>query len=319
MGKALFLCLVVLAIFGPAIQASPDQSSRANRRLLVESKRIIFLGDSITYNGGYVANFEAWLKSLYPKREFDVINLGLPSETVSGLSEPNHAGGKFQRPNLFTRLDSVLSKSKPSLIFACYGMNCGIYQPFDEERFSAYKLGIENLKNKAEGAGAKIAFITPAPFDPHGKPHPYVEVLDKYSEWLVSRRDDGWMVIDLHSHMQTSLDEARKANPSFTYQKDSIHPKAEGHWVMTQPMLEWFGDTPSSQAVSISEVINLHKLPAAIYPLIQKRMILKRDAWLSYTGHERPGIAKGLPLDQANEASARITKKIKRLVKLSGQ
>ena len=168
----------------------------------------------------------------------------------------------------------ILSKSKPSLIFACYGMNCGIYQPFNQERFSAYKQGIEKLKNKAEATGAKIVFITPTPYDPHGKAHPYVEVLDKYSEWLVSRRDDGWMVIDLHSHMQTALDEAKKVNTSFTYQKDRVHPNTQGHWVMTQPILQWFGDTPSSRASSVTEVINLHKLPAGIKPLIQKRMEL---------------------------------------------
>ncbi|WP_347440738.1 GDSL-type esterase/lipase family protein [Rubritalea sp.] len=301
-----------------SLLAGASQDSTAHRKLLVQADRIVFLGDSITYNGGYVANFEVWLKSLYSRRNIDVVNLGLPLETVSGSSEIGHAGGKFSRSNLFTRLDSVLSKSKPSLIFACYGMNFGIYQPIDPARFSAYKQGIEKLKAKAEAFGATIIFITPASFAPHGMTSPYAESLDAYSNWLVSRRDDGWMVIDIHSHMQDALDKSRKEDPRFTYQKDRIHPNSEGHWVMTQPILKWFGDTPSSEASSALEVINLHKLPAGIELLIKTRMRLKRDAWLTHTGHSHPSMKDGLPLNKAQIEEKKLNKEINRLVKIAG-
>src|SRR2546426_9734607 len=76
-------------------------------------KRILFLGDSITYAGQYVDRFEMLLFTQYPERQFEVINCGLPSETVSGLSEPGHAGGKFPRPDLHERLGRVLTKVKP--------------------------------------------------------------------------------------------------------------------------------------------------------------------------------------------------------------
>src|ERR1044072_2610468 len=49
-------------------------------------QRIVFLGDSITYSGEYVDNFELFLFCRDPQRKFEVINAGLPSETVSGLS-----------------------------------------------------------------------------------------------------------------------------------------------------------------------------------------------------------------------------------------
>ena len=107
----LALQIILLCLLPTNLMAGTSQDSRAHRKLLVHADRIVFLGDSITYNGGYVANFETWLKSLYSRRNIDVINLGLPSETVSGLSEDGHAGGRFPRPDLFTRLDSVLSKS----------------------------------------------------------------------------------------------------------------------------------------------------------------------------------------------------------------
>ena len=86
-------------------------------------KRVVFLGDSITYGGGYVDILEAAFRSGSPERAVEFIDLGLPSETVSGLSEPGHAGGQFPRPTVHERLNRVLAKAKPDVVVACYGMN----------------------------------------------------------------------------------------------------------------------------------------------------------------------------------------------------
>ena len=61
-------------------------------------KRVVFLGDSITYSGQYIDYIEAVLVTRFPNQHYELIDLGLPSETVSGLSEPGHAGGQFERP-----------------------------------------------------------------------------------------------------------------------------------------------------------------------------------------------------------------------------
>ncbi|HEY2084126.1 MAG TPA: lipolytic enzyme, partial [Verrucomicrobiae bacterium] len=37
--------------------------------------RIVFLGDSITYAGGYVADVEAYYISRFPERHFEFINV----------------------------------------------------------------------------------------------------------------------------------------------------------------------------------------------------------------------------------------------------
>src|SRR5580698_7681201 len=66
--------------------------------------RVVFVGDSITYYGGYVDDIEAYVLIHNPNSDITFLNLGQSSETVSGLSEPGHAGGKFTRPDLHTRL-----------------------------------------------------------------------------------------------------------------------------------------------------------------------------------------------------------------------
>jgi lysophospholipase L1-like esterase len=241
-----------------------------------------------------------------------VLNLGLSSETVSGLSEKGHAGGRFPRPDLHTRLDRVLAKTKPDLILACYGMNCGLYRPVNKERFDAYKAGILKLKNKAEKSGAHIIFVTPPYYDDHGKTKlggfNYADTLATYSQWLVSQRENGWDVIDLNSEMTRAIQARQVIDPKLTFQGDRIHPNAAGHQIMVQSLIDWFASTntaPTEQLIRQSEI------PAGLNSLVNQRMQILRDAWLSKTKHSRPGIKPGLPMPQAKKKVAKLTKKIK--------
>ena len=119
-----------------------------------------------------------------------------PKETVSGLSEPGHLKHGFPRPEVHERLDRTLKALKPDLVIACYGINCGIYMPLDEERFTKYKQGILRLKKKAEDSGAEIVFMTPPVFDKANPKFNYDDVMAAYAKWLVSKRVDDWRVID---------------------------------------------------------------------------------------------------------------------------
>src|SRR4051812_3066572 len=213
-----FLVTLVFGFFILQLSGAPGSPTVPN------AKRIVFLGDSITYSGEYVSRVEARLLLSEPKRDYEILNLGLPSETVSGLSEPGHAGGAFPRPNLHERLDRALQKFKPDLVLACYGMNDGIYYPFSEERFAAFTNGILRLREKVIAHGAAIIHITPPTFDAvplkgktlgPGLPEyrqpfeGYDSVLERYSEWLLEQRKNGWSVIDVHGPMKRFLAEMR--------------------------------------------------------------------------------------------------------------
>ena len=101
--------------------------------------RVLFLGDSITQNGRYVALLEAYLWAAYPRRDITVINAGLSSETVSGITEPVHPN---RRPNIHDRLDRTLQLADPDWVFVCYGMNDGIYHPVEPRIVQAYQQGL---------------------------------------------------------------------------------------------------------------------------------------------------------------------------------
>lgn len=127
-----------------------------------DAKRIVFLGDSITHAGHYIALVEAQLISATGNQSPELINLGLPSETCNGMSEPEHP---FPRPNVHERLDRALAKLNPDVVVACYGMNDGIYHPPSDKHFDAYSDGINKMIEKVHASGAKLILMTPPAFD----------------------------------------------------------------------------------------------------------------------------------------------------------
>ncbi|MCH5686318.1 hypothetical protein LWM68_19885 [Niabella sp. W65] len=67
-------------------------------------KRIVFIGDSITSRGRYVSDIDVFLSMKYPYKQYELINLGVPGETVSGLPGPGHKDDSFSRLGLHARL-----------------------------------------------------------------------------------------------------------------------------------------------------------------------------------------------------------------------
>jgi len=278
-------------------------------------KRIVFVGNSITYVGYYVSCIDAYLRLQYPERDFEIINLGLPSETVSGLSESDHAGGKFPRPDLHERLDRILKKLKPDLVFACYGMNDGIYLSFDDKRFQKFQEGMKWMHKQLTRSGAHIIHITTPIYDER-KGNAYANVLDIYTDWLISQRyTNNWNVIDVHWPMKKYLEDQRLKDAVFKYAADGIHPDNVGHFIIAKQILLNLGETKLATATDMKDVLSGYKNGDSIFHLIEKEQAIKKDAYLTFTGHKRPGMNTGLPLPEAERQCADIEKQIQMLVK----
>ena len=306
----------------------PSASRGAEPPPLSGVRRVVFLGDSITYSGQYIEFLEAALRIKDPTLRCEFLDLGLPSETASGLSEPGHAGGKFPRPDLRERLDRVLSKARPDLVVACYGMNDGIYYPFGEDRFERYREGMGFLRGRVEAAGARIVHLTPPVFDPmpiKAKTLPaglaeyrqpfegYDEVLGRYSEWLLSMRAKGWDVVDVHGPMKKLLDEGRGRDPRFRLAGDGVHIDATGHWVIAREILAHWGISTAElkDASTAESFLANHPEGLEVLKLVRQKQAILKDAWLTDTGHVRPGMKPGLPLDQAGRKAGEIELEIR--------
>lgn len=312
----------LLALLLALVFAAP---LRAAEPFPTNVKRIVFLGDSITHGGQYVDDFELYLFCRFPDRKYEVINVGLSSETVSGLSEEGHAGGKFPRPDLHERLDRVLAQTKPNLVFTCYGMNCGIYLPLDEARFAKYREGTLWLREKVAAAGAQIIHLTPPSYQrldarlapgPDGKAPAtslggYNLVLDRYAEWLLEQRAKGWRVIDIHGPMNTAIESQRRTNPDFVFAKDGIHPNDDGHWLMAEQVVAGVVPQDAAWFTKLGEVLRTNPQGAELRKLVHERGRIIGDAYLSAAGHLRPGVKQGLPLAEADTKAAELENKIR--------
>ncbi len=267
--------------------------------------RIAFLGDSITYAGGWPTRVESALRGDSKFRDAEIVNFGLPSETASGLSEPGHAGGKFARPCIRERLARILTQYKPTLVIAAYGMNDGIYLPQNKERFDAFKKGMTQLKKDVEAAGARIIFVT-APLykaDIAGKQAPYDAVLDDYAGWLnKQQRGAAWSVIDIRPELKKDVAAKKKNDAKFVYAGDGIHPGEAGHAMIAEIVCDklW----PALKLSGKPQIASGNALAT-----LSKRNNLLKLAWLTKTGHARPGIPAGLPLDKAEKQAAALSEK----------
>lgn len=287
-------------------------SCAVNQAPVILDGRILFLGDSITQDGRYVSIIEYELFRHYPDSDVDVISIGLSSETVSGLTEPEHP---YPRPNAHERLGRALEAIKPKTVFACYGMNDGIYHPQNEDRLKAYQDGIHKLIEDVRATGARLIILTPPIFDAQvipektvsfdsetfGYPSPYEgynDVLADYADWLLSLDLPDVQVIDLNGPMLAYTKQQRVENPEFAFSGDGVHPQFVGHALMALQVLTGFGIFEETvDPRDYAEQLESEQL----YKRVQERRRMRSTAWLVDIGYIKPGKPKALPVEDAEE------------------
>ncbi|MEY4271294.1 MAG: hypothetical protein RL250_160 [Verrucomicrobiota bacterium] len=289
----LLACLLASAVLAVA------QSAEA-----LAGKRVLVLGDSITQGGTYVSFMDYFLQKSRPQLRFELYPLGLSSETLSGLSEAGHAGGKFPRPCLFERLGRTLETVKPEVVFACYGINDGIYQPLDEARFKAFQTGVNQLLDRCQAAGVKQVFlVTPPIYDFAAKAGEfnYDSVMTAYAAWEMQLKRPGLTVIDLH----TAMRKARDARAEI-FSRDRIHPGDDGHLLMARTILAGAG-------VPTPEVTAKEAMADPLFKAVDQLRKLRAARWMAHVGYTREKVVAPTSLGDAAEQVAKLQAKVDEL------
>jgi lysophospholipase L1-like esterase len=310
------LCsLAVLALASATVSAA---SAAAKTHGPVSPQRTLILGDSITQDGRWVSFLEYLLDRAGVASDWDVISIGLGSETVSGLSEPGHP---YPRPSVLERVDAALAAVRPAKVLVCYGMNDGIYHPPSPERRAAYLRGLTTLRDSVQAAGATLVLITPPLFDAvpiakrlakpdattFGYQAPYAEynaVLTEFADEALRLRGPGVDVIDLHRALLAELAERRRSDPAFTFSPDGVHPGALGHLVMARAIAPGLG-IAVAPAEAADELRRVEADPR--FTLIHQRRALRSEAWLPFVGYTRERAFKSGSVTAAEAVVARLT------------
>jgi len=222
--------------------------------LLKSGDRVLFLGDSNTHNGLYIAALDLMVRCRMPGVPVEFINAGLASETLSGTSEKHHP---WPRPDVHERAARAIEKAQPTVVAWCYGMNDGIYAPPDAERMTKFQQGTRDLVALSRAAGARVVIMTPPPFDPlsykgelapdghddYGYKTPwrhYNRTLAGYADWLRHEPNIADAVVDWHTPLTSVIAEWHKVHPKWS-SGDGIHPVPAIHWLMAGLLAEEIG------------------------------------------------------------------------------
>ena len=222
-----------------------------------------------------------------------------------------------RRTHLLGGLERALRLIKPDVVVACYGMNDGIYYPFNDKRFAAYRDGVRHLIDKVQDSQARLIMLTPIPFDPTPlrgtdalRPlgaasyawfsiyEHYDSVLENYASWLITQADQVDMVIDLHTPLKEYAAQKKAESPDFTLAPDGVHLNVAGHRQLAYTVLMAWG-------------MGRHEtVPPRLAELVAKRQKLLHLAWLSHVGHLRPDVPAGQPLDEALQQADQLLQQI---------
>mgnify|MGYP001815947117 FL=1 len=282
---------------------------------LKDGERVLWLGDSVTANGTHIGLIDAYLMTQHAAIRVANMPCGLPSETACGLSEPLHP---WPRPDVHERLDRAIEKLDFDVVIVCYGVNDGIYHPFDEERFKTYQEGMTRLIDKLKADGARVIALTPAPFDagsfPQDKLLPeganeygftkvykdYNQVMKRYAKWVVEESPAD-QTIEITTALTDAIAEQRKADPNFK-SGDGVHPNEAGYAMLAEIILRGLGE----------EDVDLRQIPAEKKALALERQRLLGISYREHVGHKRPGAPKDpMPLDEALERAGELEARIR--------
>ena len=210
-------CLLLLALTLPAVAAP------ARGQELPPGERIVFLGDSITDQGGFLPLLAERFGA-----ETVLINRGLNGGIAGDLLDGAAIYGDEQPP-----LIQVLLEDRPNVVVVFLGIN-DLMQP-RAPGLEGFAEGIRRIVGEAQAAGARVVLATPALAGelPDGR-NPHDEAIDSYAGACsgVAART-GAVFVDLRAAMMARLDAQPADRPRagcVTY--DGIHMTAEGNRVL---------------------------------------------------------------------------------------
>ena len=222
---------VLLSLLGTALL-----SFRLCALELPENGRIVFIGDSLTYQCIYSAQVETYLKLCAGYRNLAARQFGVPGNVSLSIAK---------------RMSDIADWNPSAALLQC-GMNDGFYGRYTDWMGSNYMDGLNTVIDILKRRNCAVFLGTPTVMDPdYGKPDSvyaekcdaatYNRTLEKLSEFTEKiARDKAVPKAEMFQLMRKIMAQCKeKYGKSFQLAGgDGIHPGENGHLVMTYAFLK---------------------------------------------------------------------------------
>jgi lysophospholipase L1-like esterase len=200
---------------------------------LQAGQKVVFLGDSITWQNLYTAYIQQYFAARYPQKKIHFINRGVRGDTAA---------------EAIARLQRDVVADRPDVVLVMLGMNDGGYKGYNRGLFKFYLNNMEKLVGLLrEATAARIILVTPTCVEPvdHNRRR-YNQMLAAMAEGLVELGGRLRVpVIDLFPFFKQKLQEAKQGKPPVRMMLDPIHPGPAGHLVIAHHLLTFLDPDPA--------------------------------------------------------------------------
>ncbi len=231
-GALLPVALLLAGPLAPPTRAQTQPASAPAGPVLKHGDRVAITGDSITEQRLYSRFIEDYLLACMPQLDLSVVQFGWSGEKADGLA---------------ARLENDLLPFKPHVVTTCYGMNDGLYRPYEPEIGERYAAAMRNIVQRLKAAGVTVVVGSPGAADTYTFRRPELTP-SVYNDNLAHLRDiareiartEEMPFADVHQPMIDAMQGA-KAVLGDAYHVcggDGFHPAANGHLVMAYALLK---------------------------------------------------------------------------------
>ena len=218
-------------------------SGRAKVAPFRDGETVVFLGDSITHGGRYVADLQLYWSLRHPGSDVKLHNAGICGQRA------NHG---------LIRYDWDVAPLKPDRVFILFGMNDVARDdrwapPDTPEKLKrradlthTYVTNLTALVRKVRASGAVPVVMTPTPFDQYsdipkanrcpGTDDPGLKSFAAKAREVAA--SEGVECVELYEELLPIL----KSNPEKVFLKDRVHPGHDGHLLMAALILKAMGE-----------------------------------------------------------------------------
>ncbi|MFK5922789.1 MAG: GDSL-type esterase/lipase family protein [Verrucomicrobiota bacterium] len=288
--------------------------------------RIVFIGDSITGQGGgwlntgFVFQIKKALKKVSPQQATELIPLGGSGSGVhSWIGHEKRSRESEQEVFLDIKkygLKENLGKSTDIMVIML-GMNDVLAPYVGDDKISLKKWQadylslITSLQARIHPKTTAIATISMATEDPASPKNQLIQRMNQLIREMAAQHH--WLVLPVNTSVRKTLDHGRRINPRFHVTNDFVHPNLAGHIAVAIGMLQGLGENKAAaflenetlQAVWQNEVKRAKKItsPTVSTPWLLASK-LNQPYWKGY--QFQPDKAR-TPIDDAIESHTDFT------------